>query len=156
MHQIWTFLVPHMLIWRPPGSSCLTRITCVYVSEKGLQSQPQRFLLQRLFSGINSSILIKLIINQLHLFSEDGRKLMFGCMKRCHANKFSLCILKSQTLTIKAEVQFVQYVVEQCFPNLSWRTPCPAPFVCLSYLTHLIPLISSSVETARTKLGVSA
>ncbi len=45
--------------------------------------------------------------------------------------------------------------IEQCFPNLSWRTPCPAPFVCLSYLTYLIPLISSLVETAKTKLAVS-
>jgi len=42
--------------------------------------------------------------------------------------------------------------VDQCFPNLS---PCTAPFVCLPYQTHLIPLISSLVETARTKLGVS-
>ncbi len=32
--------------------------------------------------------------------------------------------------------------------------PCTAPFVCLP-LTHLIPLTSSLVETARTKLGVS-
>ncbi len=45
--------------------------------------------------------------------------------------------------------------IEQCFPNLSWRTPCPASFVCLPYLTHLIPLINSLVETARTKLVVS-
>ncbi len=43
----------------------------------------------------------------------------------------------------------------QCFPNLSWRTPSPAHFVCLPYLTHLIPLISSLVETARHELGVS-
>ncbi len=42
-----------------------------------------------------------------------------------------------------------------CFPKLSWRPPCPAPFVRLPYRTHLIPLISSLVETARTKLGVS-
>uniref|UniRef100_A0A8C1UDJ8 Tc1-like transposase DDE domain-containing protein n=1 Tax=Cyprinus carpio TaxID=7962 RepID=A0A8C1UDJ8_CYPCA len=34
--------------------------------------------------------------------------------------------------------------------------PCPALFVCLPYLTHLIPLISSLIETARTKLGMSA
>ncbi len=40
-------------------------------------------------------------------------------------------------------------------PKPVLRTPCPAPFVCLLYLTHLIPLISSLVETARTKLGVS-
>ncbi len=45
--------------------------------------------------------------------------------------------------------------IEQCFPNLSWRPPCPAYFACVSYLTHLIPLISSLVETARIKLGVS-
>ncbi len=45
--------------------------------------------------------------------------------------------------------------IKQCFPNLSWRPPCPAYFACLSYLTHLILLISSLVETARTKLGVS-
>ncbi len=56
-------------------------------------------------------------------------------------------------------LHFAQYTVtaqclDQCFPNLSRRTPCPAPFVCLSYLIHLIPLISSLVETARTKLGV--
>ncbi len=46
--------------------------------------------------------------------------------------------------------------LEQWFPNLSWRPPCPAPFLCLPYLTHLIPLISTLVETARTKLGVSS
>ncbi len=42
----------------------------------------------------------------------------------------------------------------QGFSNLSWRTPSPAHFVCLPHLTHLIPLISLLVETARTKLGV--
>ncbi len=46
-------------------------------------------------------------------------------------------------------------VVGQWFSNLSWRTPSPAHFVCLPYLTHLIQLISSLVETARHKLGVS-
>ncbi len=30
----------------------------------------------------------------------------------------------------------------------------PAPLPCLPYLTHLIPLISSLVETAKTELGV--
>ncbi len=45
--------------------------------------------------------------------------------------------------------------LDQCFPNLSWRTPSPAHFVCLPYLTHLIQLISSLVETARHDLGVS-
>ncbi len=43
----------------------------------------------------------------------------------------------------------------KCFPNLSWRTPSPAHFVCLPYLTHLIQLISSLVENARHDLGVS-
>ncbi len=32
--------------------------------------------------------------------------------------------------------------------------PCTAPFACLP-LTHLIPLTSSLVQTARTKLGLS-
>ncbi len=36
-----------------------------------------------------------------------------------------------------------------------YMDPGPAPFVCLPFLTHLILLISSLVETARTKLGVS-
>ncbi len=42
----------------------------------------------------------------------------------------------------------------QCFPNLSWRTPSPAYFVCLPYLTQLIQLISSLVQTARHESGV--
>jgi len=29
------------------------------------------------------------------------------------------------------------------------------PFICFPYLTNLIPLISSLIETARAKLGVS-
>ncbi len=42
-------------------------------------------------------------------------------------------------------------------PKPVLEDPCPAPFVCLPYLTHLIPLISSLVETAITnvQLGVS-
>ncbi len=40
-------------------------------------------------------------------------------------------------------------------PKAVLEDPGPAPFVCLPFLTHLIPLISSLVETARTKLGVS-
>ncbi len=50
---------------------------------------------------------------------------------------------------------FHRHGLDQCFPNLSWRTPSPAHFVCLPYLTHLIQLISSLVETARHDLGVS-
>ncbi len=33
--------------------------------------------------------------------------------------------------------------LKQCFPNLSWRTPSPAYFVCLPYLTHLIHVLQS-------------
>ncbi len=40
-------------------------------------------------------------------------------------------------------------------PKPVQEDPRPAPFVCLPYLTHLIPLISSFVETARAELGVS-
>ncbi len=40
-------------------------------------------------------------------------------------------------------------------PKPVLEDPCPASFVCLPHLTHLIPLISSLVETARTELGVS-
>ncbi len=44
--------------------------------------------------------------------------------------------------------------VGQWFSNMSYKHPCPAHFVCLPYQTHLIQLISSSVETARPELGV--
>ncbi len=40
----------------------------------------------------------------------------------------------------------MQYNLWQCFPNLSWRTPCPASFVCLPYLTHMIQLISEDCK----------
>ncbi len=46
------------------------------------------------------------------------------------------------------------YTLIQCFPNLPWRTPSPAYFVCLPYLTHLIQLISSLVETGRKYAGL--
>ncbi len=59
------------------------------------------------------------------------------------------------TFSLRGVLTFVASGLDQCFPNLSWRSPCPASFVCLPYLTHLIPLINSLVETARTKLGVS-
>ncbi len=40
-------------------------------------------------------------------------------------------------------------------PKPVLEDPCPATFACLPYLTHLIPLINSLLETARTKVGVS-
>ncbi len=43
--------------------------------------------------------------------------------------------------------------LEQWFSNLSFKLPCPAPFVCFPYQTHLVKLISSLVETARPELG---
>ncbi len=39
--------------------------------------------------------------------------------------------------------------------NLSWRTLSTAHSVCLPHLTHMVPFISSFVETARPKLDVS-
>ncbi len=33
---------------------------------------------------------------------------------------------------------WIIYSLVQCFPNLSWRTPWPAHFVCLPNQTHTI------------------
>ncbi len=53
--------------------------------------------------------------------------------------------------------QFTEYLILDGigFSNLSWRHPCPAHFACLPHLIHLIQIISSSVETARSELGMS-
>ncbi len=70
------------------------------------------------------------------------------------------CVFKERAYASKRQVteRFGEVVCRmrlmQCFPNMSWRTPCPAPFLCLPNLTHLIQLISSLVETAKTELGV--
>uniref|UniRef100_A0A672L6K0 Uncharacterized protein n=1 Tax=Sinocyclocheilus grahami TaxID=75366 RepID=A0A672L6K0_SINGR len=77
------------------------------------------------------------------------------------------CTIEMTRNTFTAEVTFTGEMTRMYKNNEIRKTfihqevveiqmpPCPAPFVCLPYLTHLIPLISSLVETARTKLGVS-
>ncbi len=44
--------------------------------------------------------------------------------------------------------------LKQCFPNLSWRTPSPAHFVCFPYLTHLIHVLQSLLTSWWVESGV--
>ncbi len=42
----------------------------------------------------------------------------------------------------------------QCFPNLSWRTPSPAHFVCVPYQTHPIHVLQSLLTSWWVESGV--
>ncbi len=44
--------------------------------------------------------------------------------------------------------------LKQCFPNLSWRTPCPAHFVCLPNQTHPIQALQSLLTSWGVESGV--
>ncbi len=65
---------------------------------------------------------------------------------------FNDCV--NQPVVIQSNIELQPIFLDQWFSNLSYKHPCPAHFVCLPYQTHLIQLISSSVETARPELGV--
>ncbi len=45
-------------------------------------------------------------------------------------------------------------IVDQCFPNLSWKTPCPAHFVCLPNQTHPIQFLQSLLMSWWVESGV--
>ncbi len=47
-----------------------------------------------------------------------------------------------------------QFYLKQCFPNLSWRTPSPAHFECLPYLTHLFHVLQSLLTSWWVESGV--
>ncbi len=105
------------------------------------------------------------------LVREDGQQIRWRYIEELHklqgkeglrlGNKLKMAHIqwRNQKMKVNLAAQLfsssVADALEQCFPNLSWRPPCPAPFVCLPYLTHLIQLINSLVETATTELGVS-
>ncbi len=44
--------------------------------------------------------------------------------------------------------------LDQCFPNLSWRTPWPAHFVCLPNQTHPIHVLQSLLTSWWVDSGV--
>ncbi len=73
-----------------------------------------------------------------------------------HIKTEILEVTPTQTSRLETRsMTFWSFWAEQWFSNLSWSTSSPAHFVCLLHLSHLIQLISSSVETARPEVSVS-
>ncbi len=88
-------------------------------------------------------------ISVWHEINPADRSVFLMTMKYNHffTSKYQSCVLtfishfslisstQKYTLTFRCDLR---YCLEQWFPNLSWRTPCPAHFVCLPNQTHPI------------------
>ncbi len=65
---------------------------------------------------------------------------------------------KSQSTTplkfLRLNIYDVLYVLLQCFPNRSWRTPSPAHFVSLPYQTHPNHVLQSLLMSWWVESGV--